>query len=75
MANPSPKVVPIKTPATSGLIAEIARLKAYIHAIDPPKEPITETSRNEIFKTGVIPGWILVKIMALVKERDHVETT
>lgn len=68
-AQNNPKVVDLFKPKPLSPAIEINRLKAYIRAIDPPIEPHTQTSKNQIFKDGFIPGFVLIQMFQLAKNR------
>jgi len=69
MPATNPKVVPLFKPKDLKLEIEIARLKAYIRAIDPVIQPITQVTRKTLFQDGFIPGFVLIQMMRLAKTK------
>jgi len=52
----------------------VDRHRAYILAIDPIIEPDTVYVKPGWHQHGFIPGWLLIKMLILAKERESQKT-
>ncbi len=63
MKEQTAKVLPLIKGKPIEPTLEIYRLKAYLRAVDPPRDPVVSVSRASLFKDGFIPSWVVIRML------------